>query len=84
MLMRWFVVEVSDDRTDCTIVGNCKTKEMAKQVIITLNAQSDRLFRIVGPITQNMIEGKLNPEDLALVEAQIEHIEYEQGGGRMH
>lgn len=84
MLMRWFVVEVSDDREDCIVVGNCKTKDLAKHTLIALNAQCDRNFKIVGPITQNMLEGRMNPEDIELVEAQMEHLEYEQAGGLIH
>ncbi len=84
MLMRWFVVEVSDDRENGIIVGNCKTKAMVEQVVIALRAQSNRTFKIVGPITQNMLEGRMNPEDIKIVEAQMEHLEYEQAGGQTH
>ena len=82
--MRWFVVEVSNDREDGIIVGNCKTKAMAEQVVIALREQSDRSFKTVGPITQNMLEGRMNSEDLELVEAQMEHLEHRQAGGLTH
>lgn len=84
MLMRWFVVEVSDDREDGIIVGNCKTKAMAEQVIIAMRALSNRNYKTIGPITQNMLEGRMNPEDIELVEAQMEQLEYEQAGGLTH
>ena len=84
MLMRWFVVEVSDDREDGIIVGNCKTKAMAKQVVIALRVQSNRSFKIIGPITQKMLEGRMNPEDIELVEAQMEHLEHQKAGGLTH
>ena len=84
MLMRWFVVEVSDDRENCIIVGNCKTKAIAEQAIIALRAQSNRSFKTIGPITQNMLEGRMNPEDIELVEAQMEHLEHQQAGGLIH
>lgn len=85
MLMRWFVIEIPVSSSDiCIVVGNCKTKALAVDVITQLELQSDRLFRIVGPITQNMLEGRLNAEDIELAEAQMEHIEYEQAGGQVH
>lgn len=85
MLMRWFVVEVPVRSSDvCVVVGNCKTKAMAAEVVTSLELQSDRLFRVVGPITQNMIEGRMNPEDIELVEATMEHLEHQQAGGLTH
>lgn len=84
MKMRWFVVVVSDDRIDGAIVGNCATLTLAENVIDALVAQSDKTFRIVGPITENMIHGKLDPKDIELVEAQMEHFEYQQAGGQIH
>lgn len=85
MLMRWFVVEVPVSSSEsCITVGNCKTKDLAQIVVDTLEAQSDSIFRIVGPITQNMMEGRLNPEDIKLVEAQMEHLEHQQAGGLTH
>lgn len=85
MLMRWFVMEVPVKSSDtCVIVGNCKTKAIAADVLTSLELQSDRIFRVVGPITQNMLEGRMNPEDIELVEAQMERLEYEQAGGLTH
>ena len=85
MLMRWFVVEVPVRSSDvCVIAGNCKTKALAADVVTALEAQSDSLFRVVGPITQNMLEGRINPEDIELVEAQMEHLEHRQAGGLTH
>ncbi len=85
MLMRWFVVEVPVRSSNtCVTVGNCKTKALAIDVVTVLEAQSDSIFRVVGPITQNMLEGRLNPEDIELVEATMEHLEYQQAGGQTH
>ena len=85
MLMRWFVVEVPVRSSDpCVTVGNCKTKALAMDVVTVLEAQSDSIFRVVGPITQNMLEGRMNSEDLELVEAQMEHLEHQQAGGLIH
>ena len=85
MLMRWFVVEVPVGSSDtCVTVGNCKTKALAMDVVTTLEAQSDSIFRVVGPITQNMLEGRMNPEDIELVEATMEHLEHQQAGGLIH
>lgn len=85
MLMRWFVVEVPVSSSEsCITVGNCKTKALAADVVTALEATSDSLFRVVGPITQNMLEGKLNPEDIELVEATMENLEYQQAGGLTH
>lgn len=85
MKMRWFVVEVSISSSEnCIITGNCATEALAKTVVDALEAQSDRIFRIVGPITQNMMDGKLDPEDIKLVEAQMEHLEHQQSGGLTH
>ncbi len=85
MSMRWFVVEVPVSSLDtCVIVGNCKTKASAMDAVTTLEAQSDSIFRVVGPITQNMLEGRLNPEDIELVEATMEQLEYQQAGGQTH
>ena len=84
MKMRWFVIEVSDDREDCIIVGNCVSTEMARKVTTALREQSSRTFKTIGPITQNMLDGKLNPEDLALAEAEMERNEYQQSGGQTH
>ena len=85
MKMRWFVVEVPVESSEsCVTVGNCKTKALAMDVVTTLAAQSDSIFRVVGPITQNMLEGRLNPEDIELVEATMEHLEYQQAGGQTH
>lgn len=68
----------------CITVGNCATEALAKTVVDALEPRSDRIFRIVGPISENMIQGRLDPEDIKLVEAQLEHIEYEQAGGQIH
>lgn len=85
MKMRWFVVEVSVSSSDiCVTVGNCKTKALAMDVVAALEPQSDSIFRVVGPITQNMMDGKLDPKDIELVEAQLEHIEHQQAGGQLH
>ncbi len=85
MLTRWFVVEVPVRSSDtCITVGNCKTKKLADDVVAELELQSDSIFRVVGPITQNMLEGKLNPEDIELVEATMEHLEHQQAGGQTH
>lgn len=85
MLMRWFVIEIPVSSSDvCIVVGNCKTKALAVAVVTQLELQSDRLFRIVGPITQNMLEGRLNPKDIELVEAQMECLEHQQAGGLTH
>lgn len=84
MLMRWFVVAVSDDSADCIIVGNCKTRELANICIAAVREQSDRNFKVIGPITQNMLEGRISPEDIELVEAQLEHIAFQQSGRRTH
>ncbi len=85
MKMRWFVVEVSiSSSDDCVIVGNCKTKDLAQIVVDTLEEQSDSIFRVVGPITQNMMDGKMDPKDIELVEAQLQQIEHRQAGGQLH
>lgn len=85
MLMRWFVVEIPVRSSDtCVTVGNCKTKALAMDVVTALEAQSDSIFRVVGPITQNMLEGRMNPEDIELVEATMENFEYQQAGGLTH
>ncbi len=85
MKMRWFVVEVPVSSSEsCITVGNCKTKDLAQAVVDALELQSDSIFRVVGPITQNMMDGKLNPEDIALVEAQLQQIEHRQAGGQLH
>lgn len=83
--MRWFVVEVPVSSSEnCITVGNCATEALAKTVVDSLEAQSDRLFRVVGPITQNMMDGKLDPKDIELVEAQLQQIEHQQAGGQLH
>jgi len=85
MKMRWFVVEVPVSSSEnCIIAGNCATEALAKAVVDSLEVQSDRIFRVVGPITQNMMDGKLDPKDIELVEAQMEHIELQQSGGLTH
>lgn len=85
MKMRWFVVEVPASSSDnCITAGNCATEALAKAVVEALELRSDRIFRIVGPITQNMMEGKLDPKDIELVEAQMERLEHQQAGGLSH
>jgi len=85
MLMRWFVVQVPISSNGvCIIAGNCKTKELAMKVVDSLEEQCNDIFRVVGPITQNMLEGKLDPEDIELVEATMEHLEHQQSGGLTH
>ena len=85
MLMRWFVVQVPiSSNSTCVIAGNCKTEELAKKVVDALEEQCDDIFRVVGPVTQNMIEGKLNLEDIDLAEAHMEHVELKNSGGRVH
>lgn len=84
MLMRWFVVSVSDDNEDCVLIGNCKTRELAGRCIASLREQSDRNFKIVGPITETMLQGRVSEEDLKRVEAELELIEYHQSGSLTH
>ncbi len=85
MKTRWFVVEVPVSSSDtCVTVGNCKTKDLAQKVVDALETQSDSIFRVVGPISENMIQGKLDPEDIKLVEAHLQHIEHLQAGGSTH
>lgn len=81
MKTRWFVVEVSDEHIDCPIVGNCDTKELAEDVVTSLTMQSERNFKIIGPITENMIQGRCNSEDVKIIEAVMEHFEYISRGG---
>lgn len=83
--MRWFIVEVPVNSSEvCKTVGNCATKKLAADLVIALEQSSDRIFRVVGPITQNMIEGKLNPEDIELAVAHVEHLELLQTGKQTH
>jgi len=84
MKSRWFIVEVSNESLDGTIVGNCATKALAEILVDALIAQSNRIFKIVGPITENMIQGRLDPKDIELVEAQMEQNEYKQAGRLTH
>lgn len=85
MLMRWFVVQVPVSNSDsCIIVGNCKTQGLAQKVVDTLEEQSDSIFRVVGPITETMLQGKMTEEDLELVTAEIERAEMLMHGGRIH
>ncbi len=85
MLMRWFVVQVPVKSEDtCVIAGNCKTQELAQKVVDALEASSDSIFRVVGPITETMIRGEVTEEDLELVTAEIERVEMLMHGGRLH
>lgn len=84
MLMRWFVVAVSNDSEDCILIGNCKTRELANKCIAAVREQSNRSFKIVGPITETMLQGRVSEEDLKRVEAELELIEYHQSGSLTH
>lgn len=84
-MTRWFVMEIPVSSLEvCKIVGNCKTEKLAGDLVVALEAQSDGLFRVVGPITQNMIEGKLNPEDFKIAVAHAEYLECLQTGKQLH
>ena len=85
MKTRWFVVEVPVSSSDvCVTVGNCKTKDLAQKVVDALEVQADSIFRVVGPISENMVQGRLDPKDIELVEAHLQHIEHQQTGGLTH
>ncbi|KKL75477.1 hypothetical protein LCGC14_2054490 [marine sediment metagenome] len=84
MSMRWFVIAVSDDSEDCILVGNCKTRGLAGELLAAVREQSNRNLKIVGPITETMLQGKISEEDLKRVEAELEHVEHLQSGGRTH
>ncbi len=85
MLSRWLVVQVPVRSSDaCITAGNCETKDLAQSLVDALEMQSDNIFRVVGPITENMIQGKVTEEDVAQVVAEMECVEMLMHGGHLH
>ena len=84
MSYRWLVISITEESIEAPIVGNCPTRDDAEIIASNLKALSGYEFKIIGPISVNMIKGVMTKADVDQVEAEIEANQLRNSGAFLH
>lgn len=84
MSYRWLVISITDDSIEAPIVGNSPTRDDAEMAASSLKALSGYEFKIIGPISANMIKGVMTKADVDMVEAELEANQLRNQGKYLH
>ena len=84
MSYRWLVISITEDSIEAPIVGNSPTRGDAESTAACLKALSGLEFKIIGPISVNMIKGVMTKADVDQVQAELEANQLRNQGGYLH
>ena len=84
MECRWLVISITEDKIESPIVGNSPTRVDAESTAACLKALSGLEFKIIGPISVNMIKNQMTEGDVDLVEAELEANQLRNRGAFLH